>query len=705
MILMQAAGIAVTVVFSFGRVLLLSLLLMPATTVRAQDAGAQPPPVRLAGQIDLVRVLELAAARKGIPIQYPDEIARHGFTVRTAISMSDDEIWLLALGLLQAQGYVVVDVAGGHGMSVVQTSQAAAVARTLAPNETSDASYRVQAFELSYVSPAQVEQAVQPLLSSQAGAFRHIPGTARIILADLSVRVGEAARLIQQIDVPNAAAETRFVSLVSTKITEVIAQSMSIHARRQELIGQPASRATLVPIPDRSGVLVIAQKGEIPEWVELLRQLDFDEPFMTREYSTRGFDIDEVADLLEDSLSLQDGVSERQWRIIRNTISGAIVLTGSVHQHAIAAEFLERLGSIPEAERTPSLMVVAQHRAAADVADILAQLVQSDRGTSPGEATDRVEIARGGGDSAQFVVDESVNTIHISAPRSVLDRIKRLLPSVDVRLPQVQVEVLLVSVSESQARDLGVELQQLLDDAGTIAGLSSLFGLSTLRIDATDPLIGGAGSSVVVLDPGNFSVVIRALESVNDGRTLSMPKVLVNNNEDATIDSVLQQPFISTNAGDTISTTSFGGFEDAGTQVTVTPQIAAGDHLVLRYSINLSSFVGDSASPEAPPPRQQNSISSVATIPDGFTVVVGGIELQTQGYGEDRLPMLGNIPLLGNLFKSTSKSRSRQRFYAFIRATTMRDHGFEDLKYLSAVAADEAGIDDGWPEVEPRIIR
>src|SRR5690606_8081011 len=166
----------------------------------------------------------------------------------------------------------------------------------------------------------------------------------------------------------------------------------------------------------------------------------------------------------------------------------------------------------------------------------------------------------------------------------------------------------------------------------------------------------------------------------------------------------LQQPFASVNASQTISTTSFGGTQDAGTTVSITPQIAEGDHLLLEYSVSLSSFQG-SGSETLPPPRQQNQVRSAATIPDGYTVVVGGIDLEDQSKGVSQVPLLGDIPLIGEAFKSRRRTSSRSRFYVFIRANILRHRGFEDLKYLSDTQVEAAGVDDGWPEVEVRIIR
>ena len=137
--------------------------------------------------------------------------------------------------------------------------------------------------------------------------------------------------------------------------------------------------------------------------------------------------------------------------------------------------------------------------------------------------------------------------------------------------------------------------------------------------------------------------------------------------------------------------------------ISIRPQIAEGDHLVLQYSLSLSSFIG-SATGGIPPARQQNEVDSIATIPDGHTVVVGGLELVTDGDSESRIPLLGRLPLLGNLFKNQGRNLSTTRFYVFIRATVLRDQGFEDLKYLSSKAAQANNVDEGWPVVEPRVI-
>lgn len=209
----------------------------------------------------------------------------------------------------------------------------------------------------------------------------------------------------------------------------------------------------------------------------------------------------------------------------------------------------------------------------------------------------------------------------------------------------------------------------------------------------------------MILDPGDFAVVVRALETLNKGRSLSMPRMLAGNNKPATINSVIQQPFVSTNASDTVATTSFGGTQDAGTTVTITPTIAAGDHVVLEYRISISAFVGESSSPGIPPPRQQNSLGGSVTIPDGHTIAIGGLRLATEAKARSQIPLLGDIPLLGEAFRNRSNSASESRFFVFIRANVLRHTSFEDLKRVSGAGLKDAGLDDGMPVSMPRMMR
>lgn len=459
---------------------------------------------------------------------------------------------------------------------------------------------------------------------------------------------------------------------------------------------------------------------------------------------------------------------DERWRIVQDDLTGSLIITATPSQHEQIVELMQRLANVPAESRRPVRSFKVRNRGVKEVQQVVEDLLragvleaQSARdvsgsssgngatagsqvtprtfepggtsvptnplggtgtvaaaGSSPivngiGRGNSSSAGARGrdtGGGNAGLILtsDEATNTlIAVGEPR-LLTQLENLLPTLDVRQPQVMLEAILVSMNDSQTLNFGMELEHLRVSGDTMIRLSSLFGLSTAATgaDGRSRAVGdSSGFTGTVLNPGDFSVVVRALETLNKGRSLSNPKLLVNNNQQATFNSVLQQPFATTNASTTVATTAFGGTQDAGTTISVKPQIAEGDHLVLTYSISLSSFVGSSANANVPPPRQQNSVQSVATIPDGYTVVVGGLELNTDGNDTTQIPVIGDIPVLGELFKNRSRNVGRQRFYVFLRASVLRQSSLEDIKYLSDMDTKTAGIADGWPDVRPRVIR
>lgn len=300
--------------------------------------------------------------------------------------------------------------------------------------------------------------------------------------------------------------------------------------------------------------------------------------------------------------------------------------------------------------------------------------------------------------------DDATNTlIAVGEPR-LLAQLESLLVALDVRQPQVMLDVLLLSLTDSQTLALGIELDKITRAGDTQIRLSSLFGISTTSAATPSTAAGGAGGTVTVLSPAEFSIVIKALETLNEGRSLSVPRLLVSNNQKGDFTSNLQQPVQTNTTVNQTTTQGFAGYEQAGTTVSVQPRITEADHLLLQYNVTLSSFVG-SGSSGIPPPRQENRLTSQVAIPDGYTVALGGIELTTTGEQTSQVPFLSAIPIIGEAFKSRSNSGSRSRFFVFIRAEVMRNTTFEDLKYASDLATTDAGIGDGFPVVNPQVMR
>jgi len=766
--------------------------LVPAGVAPAQQPTApQPGPQTFpAGQIELARLVDLAAERLKVPIEYDASTLKGTITLRLDGGISDHELWELTNRVLAARGYTTVRSAGGTGLSVVKLSDAKGLAgvRDLegrgegaaGPSALVTPGFVSAVVRVRHRASKDVVEAVKLVLSKDGGTASALSDSGLILIADLAPRVAQAQALIELLDAPTETAveevESRF--LAPAQLVTLVQQ---VVAKRTGAGGEPVKGEVLAS-PNAASVLVIAPRERITFWKDLLAQLDKREPVETLTYAPKYFGVKEVAKLIEQTV--KEGptaaATDDRFRLVPDELTGSLIVTAAPSQHERIRDLIQRLDSVSAGTRKPVKTFIIRNRPVADVLGVLEQLMDAgvldaalpDTGLSstplraPTSAASSLQSTPSGGVQSQpapssidaavsnpaatrsesagtrsgsesaivgsrrqgtfplgdqgganqasssssfdrslsLTADPGTNSIIAVGEPRLLAQLESLLATIDVRQPQVLLEVMLVSLTEAQGLQLGVEIEKLTNIDSTVIRLASLFGLSTAG--AAGRVVGdAAGFTGTALNPGDFSMVVRALQNMNNGRSLSAPQVLVNNNQQAVLSSVLQQPFSQTNASTTVATTSFGGTQDAGTTLTIRPQIAEGDHLVLQYSVALSSFVGTSSSTALPPPRQQNTVQSTVTIPDGFTVVVGGLELETDSKSVTQVPLLGDIPLVGELFKNRDTTRSKSRFFVFIRAGVLRSRSFEDLKYISDVASSKMGIDDGFPEVEPLVIR
>ena len=708
---------------------------------------AQVNDVALPDTIKLSRLVDVAAEVSGQGYSYNPADLETTVTVRVPGGFTREQIPALLSHVLASRGFTTVRTPGSPLLSVVKIDQASGMATTAEGAGGGGAGVGTQVVEARHLPAKALAEAARSLLSKPGGTANVIGDSNLVAVSDLVARVEEVRALIARLDRPDPTV-VREVALRHLSAQQAVAAIAQVAAKRESAGGRRLGGDVVAGSDGQSLLLVCAPEQE-EAWKGLIAAVDRREPVETRTYSPRYFPARDVAKLAESAGQAGGAPAvDDRFRVVVDDLTGSLLVTATSPQHERVAALMERLDATPAAARRPVRSFVIKNRPVSEVKAIIEELARTgvlqagakqpmgpapvtaaDRGagarviqlpqppvtsgTSPAAASGasspalrRSPPAPGGGEPAlSLTIDEGTNTlIAVGEPR-LLSQIEGLLRTLDVRQPQVMLEVLMVTLTDNQSRDLGVELEKLRINDDLLIRLSSLFGLGT-RNAAGDRTAGDAsGFTGVVLSPGDFSVVIRALETLNKGRSVSMPKLLVGNNQQASLDSVVQQPYASVNATNTISTTSFGGTQDAGTVVTIKPQIAEGDYLVLEYSVSLSSFLGAASSPTLPPAKQQNRVQSVATIPDGSTVVVGDIDLETESKTTSQVPFLGDIPLLGEVFKNRNTTNNRSRFFVFIRANVLRGRGFDDLKYLSMHDLEAARVPDGWPEVEPRFIR
>ena len=311
------------------------------------------------------------------------------------------------------------------------------------------------------------------------------------------------------------------------------------------------------------------------------------------------------------------------------------------------------------------------------------------------------------GQKVTLAADVNTNSIIVVADAATHTIFEDLIQLLDERRPQVQIEATLVSLNTTDDYSLGVEFG--IRDAfnsGRLISFSS-FGISgiTPLVPSLVPTVG-AGLTAGLLDSGFADVILRAFKEDSRSRVLSAPTLLVNDNERAVLRSILEEPTTTVTQGEVSDQVSFQGFVEAGTRIAVTPSISEGGYLQLEYLVEVNSFLTPSIDSTAgiPPPRQTDSIGSRVTIPDGHTVVAGGLTRRDFSDTVTKIPFLGDIPLIGELFKSTVKTNTEITLFVFLKPTILRDDDFSDLRALSDPKLREAGLAGNEPWDGPELI-
>jgi type II secretory pathway component GspD/PulD (secretin) len=306
---------------------------------------------------------------------------------------------------------------------------------------------------------------------------------------------------------------------------------------------------------------------------------------------------------------------------------------------------------------------------------------------------------------ARVSADVSTNSLIVYAPASVQPMYAKLIESLDQRRPQVLIEAQIIAIDTSDNYSVGVEFSNGDREGAKRLFRFTSFGLSEVNRDTGNlRIIPGLGFNGTLVDPEVADVVIRALANHTRARVLAAPKILVNDNSTGKLESVTSVPFASINASQTVSTTSLGGNQQAGTIITVTPHINEDDHLQLDFDVEFSTFSGTGAT-GLPPPRQIDRVGSTVTIPDGQTIVVGGLKRVGDSYTFSGVPWTEKIPILRELTSSTDSTQATMSFFLFIRPMVLRDSRFGDLRYLSDKDTMKACLPGEFPTSQPELLR
>jgi type IV pilus assembly protein PilQ len=325
----------------------------------------------------------------------------------------------------------------------------------------------------------------------------------------------------------------------------------------------------------------------------------------------------------------------------------------------------------------------------ANAAEIFA-LFQTGAEGGPGGAAGTgggVVSARG-----RVIVDERTNSIILTDTAEKINEFRSVLEKLDVPVRQVMIEARIVEVSSSFSKSLGVRWGTGgYGSSGTSAiqagaSLESLEAIRESSLTGADLALTSADSLVVDLaGPGTNSLAfgilsgnflldleLSAAESTGDSEVMARPKVITADKQAATITQGQQIPYLERAGGDTGAA---GGatvaFVPAELSLTVTPQITPDDQIIL--DLNVTQNTAGSAPPGTAPPINTASLITKVLVGNGETIVLGGVFSMNDTDSINKTPFLGDLPIVGKLFRSTSETTTKSELLIFITPVLLED--------------------------------
>ncbi|MGQ0614644.1 MAG: secretin N-terminal domain-containing protein [Planctomycetaceae bacterium] len=446
---------------------------------------------------------------------------------------------------------------------------------------------------------------------------------------------------------------------------------------------------------------------------------------------------DEVADLISELVAAQRELLAQQRqpqqgvpttttpepRILAYEPKNALVIASTEDDFQMISSLIVRFDQPGEISSTVEV-VILKHVAAEDLADTLTQVLEGLGGVIPGAeggaqprpgarpagpSTSRTGGSRSQPLDPQVVPDPGTNALILAADRKTIQALLDIIVQIDKPKDQVLIEATLVSLTRADDFQLGVELAGI-DESGLNQsdGTQSGFGVTSFALSTFEDTDGdlipdinlptslatpGGGLVAGIFRNGGIPVLLQAVQRLNNGKILSMPSVVTYDNESATLQALTEQPTGTVNeAASGAVQTGFDSFQPAGVTLTVSPHISADNYLRLDIELEVSSFTGDPPSAGFPSPRTRNIINTTIALPDSHTVVMGGLISEEETVTESKVPILGDVPILGYLFKNKTRRKVKRILFIFVTPHILRQKGvkFSELHRQSWIAITKA---------------
>ncbi|WP_081847901.1 type II secretion system secretin GspD [Microbulbifer sp. HZ11] len=503
--------------------------------------------------------------------------------------------------------------------------------------------------------------------------------------------------------VPDALAKQQAIPVIDEQ-TRAPGEALVVRTVKVENISAAQLIAMLRPLIPQTGhlaayadtnTLIVADRAaNIDQIVRLIKQLDragaIDIELVALEFASAK-EVKQVLNELLQGGGKQAGNDVQPLRIAVDERSNSILLTGDPVTRTQLKKVIQRLDQ-PLAGEGNTAVVYVQYASAVDLKPILEGMSGSIQKTEKDQQVADVEVS--------IQVNEELNALILTAPPSLLETMKGVIAKLDVRRAQVLIEAIIVEVTEGTGNQLGIKwLAGNNDDifAGfnNDVAIGDPDGDNTIEVDgipinpgSLDPLnLVGSGLNLGFLSGTDVRVAINAIASESNANILSTPQIMALDNEEAEILVGQNVPFIT---GSQLTTGSNNDpfqtvqRQDIGTILKVTPRVNNNNSVTLEIEQKVENIApAATASGEAVDIiTSKREIRTKVLIDDGAILVLGGLIEDNVTELKNKVPLLGDIPGIGRLFRNAQKDVSKTNLMVFIRPRILSNQiaGYEETR-------------------------
>lgn len=423
------------------------------------------------------------------------------------------------------------------------------------------------------------------------------------------------------------------------------------------------------------------------------------------------------------------GTNVGELKIVPHMTLNAILFSGTREQIIEGQELIAQLDVPLEATDGDTHVVRLKNVLAQDLYDTLSRFIGEDTSAEQQAQAGQTSGATRRPRKTVVVPHSESNSLLVSGTATKFNQLQRVIDDLDRRQPQVLIECAVIELTTSDSTRLAVELG--LADLGGADPKTRPFGFTsfgltdfddsdgdgipdTRFVDIANPIQGVTGG---IFDSESFGipVVVNALAADTSANILSLPSVVVNNNENALISSQEERPTQTVSQGTATTQSGAGTPENAGITLNISPSISSNNYLRLNIDLTVSRFT-TAFDPGAVTAgvKAERQVQTQVTMPSGHTMVLGGVIEDRQSDTSSGIPLLKDIPLLGFLFQSWSTSTDKTNLYFFLTPHILDEEDFSDLAEQSfrkkLEAAEYIGhrriqlIDRKWREGRPETL-